>query len=102
VLTPLTTHYRSGVDGRFKLNAPEGAILEARHQGFATGRAQVDYAAHMSHKLTLQLKPASEPLLAIEGLVEDAAGAPAEGVSVSASHSAVEAAAIARSDAQGR
>ncbi|HEX4382755.1 MAG TPA: carboxypeptidase regulatory-like domain-containing protein [Myxococcales bacterium] len=102
VLTPLTTHYRSGADGTFTFSAPEEATIEARHEGFATGRASVDYAVHMSHKLTIQLKPASEPLLAIEGVVEDAAGAPAEGVSVSASRSFMEAGAIARSDAQGR
>jgi 5-hydroxyisourate hydrolase-like protein (transthyretin family) len=104
VLVPLTTHYRSGVDGRFRFSAPEEAILEARHPGFATGRAQLDYSTRMSRKLVIQLKPASEPPLVIEGIVEEASGAPAEGVAVSASRKDrfLDAGAIARTDAQGR
>ena len=104
VLVPLTTHYRSGPDGRFRFSAPEEAILEARHAGFAAGRAQLDYSTRMSRKLVLQLKPASEPLSSIEGVVEDASGAPAEGVAVSASRkdNFLDAGAIARSDTQGR
>jgi hypothetical protein len=86
-LVPLDTHYRSDASGAFRFSAPEEAILEARREGFATGRARIDYSVRLSHKLTIQLRATttSDPLLAIDGVVEDANGLSVEGAAVSAS-----------------
>jgi hypothetical protein len=102
-LTQLQTRYRSDAAGLFRFSAPEEAILEVRHAGFATARARIEIAVRISRKLTIELKALSEPQLAIEGVVEDANG-PAENVAVSASpkNQIFESQAMARSDAQGR
>jgi hypothetical protein len=102
-LTQLQTRYRSDAAGLFRFSAPEEAILEVRHAGFATARARMDISVRISRKLTIELKASSEPALSIEGVVEDANG-PAENVAVSASpkNEIFESQAMARSDAQGR
>lgn len=105
-LVPLRNRYRSDASGSFRFDAPEGAVLEARREGFATGRAQVDYAVRVSRRLTIELKAtsASAAPLAIDGVVEDSRGSPAEGATVSALPKAKvgSAPASARTDAQGR
>jgi hypothetical protein len=83
-LVPLADRFSSGPDGTFRFTAPEDAVLEARREGFATARARVDFAARVSRKVTIRLAPAGAAPLAILGVVEDRAGAPAEGALVSA------------------
>src|SRR6185369_8168668 len=86
-LVPLQTRYHSDSRGAFRFSAPEDAVLEARRDGFTTGRARVDYSVRVSGRLTIRLKEttAATPLLAIEGVVENAKGAPVEAATVSAS-----------------
>lgn len=104
ILVPLEARFRSGSDGTFRFTAPEDAIVEARRNGFATGRARVDYSVRVARKLTIRLKPAGETRLAIDGVVEDQGGSPAEGAVVSAVARArsSEPPATVRSDAEGR
>jgi len=105
-LVPLDTRYRSDASGAFRFSAPEEAILEARREGFATGRARIDYSVRISHKLTIQLRATttSDPQLAIDGVVEDASGVPVEGARVSASRKdkVGETPATTRTDPEGR
>lgn len=104
-LVPLPDPQRTGPDGAFLLDAPEEAVLEARREGFATGRARVDYAVRVSRKVVIRLSPLAGDAasLAISGVVEDAAGLPAEGALVSAWPASDPAAppALAHADAQG-
>ncbi len=88
--TPLVSvhdEYQSDGRGAFRFTAPEESVVEARHEGFATGRVRVDYSVRVSRKLTIQLKPASAAgqLLRIEGVVEGPDQNPAENALVSAS-----------------
>lgn len=103
-LVPLANRFRSGPDGTFRFTAPEEAIVEARHEGFATARARVDYSVRVSRKLTIRLEPAGARMLAIDGVVEDQRGSPAEGAAVSAVAKGRfgEPPATARADVEGR
>jgi hypothetical protein len=82
-LVPLENRFRSGADGTFRFTAPEDAVLEARHEGYAAGRTRIDFAARVSRKVTIRLGAAASEPLAIDGIVVDRAGAPAEGALVS-------------------
>jgi hypothetical protein len=103
-LVPLKDRFRSGPDGTFRFTAPEDAIVEAQHEGFATARARVDYSVRVSRKLTVRLKPAGGTRLAIDGVVEDQRGSPADGAVISAAAKARvgEPPATVRTDAEGR
>lgn len=105
-LVPLGEPARTGPDGTFRFDAPEDAVLEVRRPGFATGRARVDYAVRIARTIVVRLASiaGTAPALAIDGLVEDAAGLPAEGAAVSASSRRDPGSppALARADAQGR
>jgi hypothetical protein len=83
-LLPLRDRYTSGAAGEFAFVAPEGAVLEARHAGYAPGREAVDFAVRVSRRLTLTLSPgeARAGEASIAGRVEDAAGSPASGAVV--------------------
>jgi hypothetical protein len=83
-IVPLRDHFTSDADGRFSFAAPEEAVLEARKPGFAPGRGRVDYTVRVTGRLTLRLAPARSDLLAIEGAVEDSAGTPLPGATVTA------------------
>jgi hypothetical protein len=103
-LVPLAARFRSARDGTFRFTAPEDAVLEARKEGFATGRTRIDLAARVSRKVTIPLGPRGDATLAIAGVVEDRAGAPAEGALVSAVRKdrPFAAPASARADVEGR
>jgi hypothetical protein len=83
-LVPLQDRFRSDSTGAFRFTAPEDAIVEAIHEGFAKARARVDYSVRLSRKLTMRLKRSTEAHASIEGIVIDQDGAPAEGAVVSA------------------
>jgi hypothetical protein len=75
---PLADRFVSDADGRFTFQAPDDALLEARKDGFAPGRARVDAAVAISRQLTIRLGPAAvaAPVdLSIAGTVVTAAGA---------------------------
>ena len=84
---PIADTFTSGADGRFDFNAPDGALLEARKDGFAPGRGQVDGAVQTSRELRITLGArggVAPPDLTIAGIVVDAAGAPVGGARVTA------------------
>jgi hypothetical protein len=83
-LVPLADRFRSGADGTFRFTAPEAAVLEARKEGFAAGRARLDFAARVTRKVTIRLGPRGDAPLAISGVVEERGGGPAEDALVSA------------------
>jgi hypothetical protein len=83
-LVPLKDQYRSDSNGIFRFVAPQDAVLEATHEGFARGRARIDYSARLSRSLTIRLRPQTAAQLAIDGTVVDRDGSPAEGALVSA------------------
>jgi hypothetical protein len=83
-LVPLNDQYRSDSNGVFRFIAPQDAIIEATHEGFARGRARIDYSVRLSRTLTIRLKPLAAAQLAIGGTVVDHDGSPAEGAIVSA------------------
>lgn len=105
-LVPVHDEYQSDARGAFRFTAPEEAVVEARREGFTTGRARVDYSVRVSHKLTIQLKPASAAgqLPGIEGLVEGPDQNPVENALVSAlsMQKPGEAPVTRRTNAQGR
>jgi len=83
-LVPLENRFRSDAAGFFRFIAPDDAVVEATHEGFATGRARVDYSVRLSRKLVVRLRPLEGARLTIEGTVVDQDGSPAEGALVSA------------------
>src|SRR5215471_9324795 len=83
-LVPLENRFRSDVQGFFRFIAPDDAVVEATHEGFARGRARVDYSVRLSRKLIVRLRPLEQARLTIEGTVVDQDGSPAEGALVSA------------------
>jgi len=90
-------------DGGFTFQAPEDAVLEARHPGYLPGRARVDYAARVSRRVEVRLRRSSALALSIDGVVEDVSGAPAPSALVSARPRSMPGAApaVARADATG-
>ena len=83
-LLPSTERAVSGAGGAFVLAASEGAVLEARHPGFAPGRAAVDFAARSSRRVVVRLgKAGAVASESITGKVTSG-GAPVEGAMVQA------------------
>jgi hypothetical protein len=85
-MVPLAGRFVADERGEFRFSAPDGAVLEARHPGFAPGRARVDFAAQVSRRLTVTLgaagaRPAEHGTIA--GRVTGG-GAPLEGALVAA------------------
>ncbi|MCC6899219.1 MAG: carboxypeptidase regulatory-like domain-containing protein [Polyangiaceae bacterium] len=69
--------------GRFEFRAPDGALLEARHQAHGLGRARLDASAQISHAVEITLVPGpSDASAAIRGRVVDSAGEPRADVAV--------------------
>ncbi len=62
--------------GRFTIAAPEGALLEASHTDYASGRARIDIAAQISKSVVLRLRDLAERQAGatISGEVRDANG----------------------------
>jgi hypothetical protein len=83
-LLPSTDRAVSRAGGAFAIAASEGAILEARHPGFAPGRASIDFTARASRRVVVRLgKVGAAALATIAGRVTSG-GAPVDGVLVSA------------------
>lgn len=87
-LAPLPERFTSDAGGRFRFQAPPGALLEARHPDHAPGRATVDSRAQLRRRVTIELRPgrAEEGSVSvISGRVVDDAGRPVAGALVEAS-----------------
>ncbi len=100
-IVPLRDRFTSGPDGGFSFAAPEDVVLEARKSGFAPARGRVDYTVRVSGQLTLRLTRPTAGLLAIEGIVEDSAGTPLSGASVTAHARASRDGSVVRTAADG-
>lgn len=73
----------AGEKGEFSFQAPDGAILEARHEGFGPGRARLDASAQISHRIRITLQEKrSDATLALRGHVVDEHGAARPAVAV--------------------
>jgi Carboxypeptidase regulatory-like domain/PDZ domain len=85
-LLPLRERFTTDAAGELRFSAPDGAVLEARRAGYATGTATVDFAARLSRRVTVVLRPAATAReeLAIAGRVVTTAGEPADGAVVAA------------------
>jgi hypothetical protein len=85
-LVPLRDRFVTAEDGRFTFQAPDDALFEARHAGFSPGRARLDLAVQVSHRLTIRLGPpgTAPPTLSIAGRVTDGDGTPLDAVLVAA------------------
>lgn len=81
-LVPNWRQYRSNDRGAFRFVAPEDAVVEGRHPGYSTGRANVDFSVQVSRKLTLRLPAASGVRLAIGGAVVDSTESAVDGALV--------------------
>jgi hypothetical protein len=71
-LARLPRHFRSNDQGWFRFVAPDNAVLEARREPFAPGRAAVDFAVQVSRVMTIRLGepgPTPEGLQVIAGRV---------------------------------
>jgi hypothetical protein len=86
-LVPIADRFTSGPDGRFTFSAPEGAVVEARAEGFMPGRAEVDFLARARGSVTVRLPEQAHPLppsAPIRGRVVSRDGAPIAGALVAA------------------
>jgi len=84
-LVPIADRFTSDARGEFRFAAPEGATLVARKDGFAPGRADVDWAAVLNGRVTITLGPARRPAGApapIAGRVVAKGGGPLAGALV--------------------
>jgi hypothetical protein len=86
-LVPIRDRFTSGADGTFRFAAPEGAVLEARKDGFLPGRAEIDPLAIVNGQVTVQVGPAHRALGAaapVSGQVVAEGGVPVSGALVTA------------------
>jgi hypothetical protein len=86
-LVPIADRFTSDARGEFRFRAPEGAVLEARKDGFLPGRAEVDWVSAATGELLVVLGPTHRPLGArapIAGRVVARGGAPIPGALVGA------------------
>jgi hypothetical protein len=86
-LVPIRDRFTSGADGTFRFAAPEGAVLEARKDGFLPGRAEIDPLAIVNGQVTVQVGPAHPALGAaapVSGQVVAEGGVPVSGALVTA------------------
>lgn len=101
-IVALQDRFTSDAQGRFLFAAPEDALLEARKEGFAPGRERVNHAVRVTGRLTIRLESVKAGLLAIDGIVEDGAGAPVAAASITGQARANGAQVQSRSGADGR
>ncbi|MCC6873167.1 MAG: carboxypeptidase regulatory-like domain-containing protein, partial [Sandaracinaceae bacterium] len=111
-LLPLPDRYVTDDQGRFDFVAPDESVFEAVHPSLGRGRASVDSAVQVSHRLTIRLGGGEglDGSQSIAGLVVDEQGRPIEDARVRASFLATAGASDhelhplleARSDASGR
>ncbi len=86
-LVPIADRFVSDAQGTFRFAAPEGAVVEARKDGFLPGRAEVDVTAMVNRRLTVELGAAHRSLGAaapVAGRVIARGGAPIPGALVTA------------------
>jgi hypothetical protein len=86
-LVPLPDRFVSDAQGTFRLSAPEGALVEARREGFLPGRAEVDLTAVLNRRITVELGAAHRSLGAaapVAGRVVARGGAAIAGALVTA------------------
>ncbi len=88
-LLPLAERATANQLGEARLRAPDDAVLEARREGSAPGRAVVDLAAQLAHKAVVRLGrgvAARAGSSRISGTVVDDKEAPVAGALVEARH----------------
>lgn len=81
-LAPLPERFVSDGNGSFRFQAPLGALLEGRHEGFAPGRVRIDGRVRYHRRVTIELQPGSDEERVgetIGGQVVDERGRPVEG-----------------------
>jgi Carboxypeptidase regulatory-like domain/PDZ domain len=86
-LVPIADRFTTDAAGEFRFSAPEGAMLEARKDGFLPGRAAVDWLALLNGRVTITLGPAHRALrdpAPIAGRVVAKGGGPVAGALVTA------------------
>ena len=54
-MVPIQAEYHTDDRGEFRFHAPDGAVIEARHPEHRPGRARLDDAAQVSHRVKIQL-----------------------------------------------
>lgn len=84
-LVPIADRFTSDARGEFRFAAPEGAVLEARKDGFLPGRAEVDWVAAANGEVRIVLGPGHRPLgprAPIAGRVVARGGGPLPGALV--------------------
>lgn len=87
-LVPIADRFTSDAQGAFRFAAPDGAVLEARKDGFLPGRAEVDPLARVNGRVTIELGPAHRRLgerAPVDGRVVTRGGGPVAGALVTAS-----------------
>jgi hypothetical protein len=84
-LIGITSSFETDAAGAFEFEAPDWAVLEARHPDHPPGRAQLDDAAQLGRRLTIKMgnAPAASDQ-AITGVVLDAQGVALAGIAVQA------------------
>jgi protocatechuate 3,4-dioxygenase beta subunit len=86
-LVTIADRFVSDARGEFRFSAPEGALLEARKDGYRPGRAELDWNAAVNRRVTLELSPAGRsfpPAAPIAGRVVERGGRPVAGALVTA------------------
>ncbi|WP_242346229.1 carboxypeptidase regulatory-like domain-containing protein [Anaeromyxobacter terrae] len=86
-LVPIADRFTTDASGEFHFSAPEGAVLEARKDGFLPGRAPVDWLALLNGRVTVTLGPAHRSLGEVgpvSGRVIEKGGGPVAGALVTA------------------
>lgn len=84
-LAPLPERFVSDRNGSFRFQAPLGALLEGRHEGYAPGRVRIDGRVRYHRRVTIELQPGSDSDddgESIGGQVVDANGRAIEGALV--------------------
>ncbi|ABS25120.1 carboxypeptidase regulatory-like domain-containing protein [Anaeromyxobacter sp. Fw109-5] len=86
-LVPIADRFTTDASGEFRFAAPEGAVLEARKEGFLPGRAALGWLALLNGRVTIALGPAHRALgepAPIAGRVVAKGGEPVAGALVTA------------------
>jgi RNA polymerase sigma factor (sigma-70 family) len=87
-LVSIPDRFTTDKKGEFKFHAPDFALFEARARGYGPGRARLDQAAAVTHRMTLRLKPSGEAdalgSTRVTGVVVDGGGELLPGVLVTA------------------
>ncbi len=88
-LAPIAADHLTDERGEARFSAPDGAVLEASHEGHGRGRARVDAAAQVSRTVTIRLsEDATLATHRIAGRVLGPGDAPIEGALIAARHEA--------------